>query len=217
MKMVFITFFLFFFNLLLISQQVVDEKIKNLPDGRRIKLATTRREVNPIQDMLTPGHEKHKIILQDSINKSNFEVKYYIEEYQNGNLETKGMALHPSSKSFYTNELIINRMRNNMISIILQIPGFIQSCYIPSVENYNPSVEISHFKWKIFTETPFKENVPVFLIYSENPDKDTLEKNMDRLFQSPSFKTLKDKDKMVDQIKSVTNNFYLFLYDVILK
>ena len=217
MKIVF-SIFLLFFNILAVSQQIVDEKIKTLPNGRKVKLVTTLSSERPMfQDMLTPGYERHRIILQDSINKSDFEVKYYLEEHQSDYLKTEGMALHPSSNSYYINELIINRMTNNFISIILQIPGFTQCHYIPSIDNNDFSVKTNHLKWKIFTETPFTKNVPVFVIYSENPDKDIKEKKMDRLFQSPSFKTLKDKDKIINQIKSVTDYFFIVFYDVVLK
>ena len=220
MKKILLVLFFFCFKSLCFAQQIISQRDTILPDGRRIRLVTTPRgsDNQVIQKMLTPGHQFHKIVLQDSVNKLDFEVKYFLEEYQNDNLIVNELGLHSSFKSFYNCELIINRMADEMISIIMQIPGFSRVYYIPNieVENFVPPIEKIHYKWKIFSKTLFEKSVPVFLIYNENPDEDTVEKNMEILFQSSSFQNLTNKDKIVAQIKSLTDHFYLLLYDVIL-
>ena len=210
MKMVFLVSFFFCFISLSIAQQIVSEKYI-VKDDQKYKIVTTRKGVNPIQDMLTSGHQIQKIFLQDSVNKLDFNLKYYLEEYQNGNnIKTEDKALHSSFNSTYICELTINRMTNNMLSIVIQRPGFDEVIYIPPVEN-------SRFKWKIFSKTPFNKNVPVFLVYRENPDEDFLENKIEKLFQSSAFVSLNDKDKIIERIKSTLDNFYMFFYDVMLR
>ena len=221
MKKLFIYSFFFFITSLTIAQEIVNEKTV-IKDGKTYKVVTTKKgEGSPIpSDMLTPGHETHKIRLQDSINKSDFNVKFYLEEYSNSDVKSEDKALHSSFRSIYVNEIIINRMTSNLLSIIMQTPSFTWVYYVPDIpditkENFVQRLEEKNrYKWKIFPETPFEKNVPVFLIYEENQEEDVLEKKIDGLFTSSSFKNLKDKDAIVRQIKTVINNFYLFLYDV---
>lgn len=211
MKRIFITLFFIFYTSILFAQQIINERTY-YKDGKEIKLVTTRRgdKYNPFQEMLTPGHETKKIRMQDSINNSDFEVKFYLEKYVNNVVEKEDKALHTSFKSTYVNELIINRMTNDWLSIFMQTPSFNWAYYLYPEEN-------SRYKWKIFKETPFEKDVPIFLIYCENPDDDSTEKNIEKLFTSPSFINLNDKDKIVKQIKAISDHFYLFLYDVISK
>jgi len=215
MKILFITLF-FSLTSLSIAQQIVNERdfieaLERWPGEGEIRVVTTRiDEGSSWQDKLTPGHEIKKVNLKAEINKSDFDVKYFLEEYLNNHVKTEDMAWHSSFRSSYVGEIIINRMTDNRLSIIMQSPAYIAFRYMLPKEK-------SHYKWKIFTETPFEKNAPVCLIYSENPDDTTLEQKVEKLFSSPSFKNLKDKDIIAEQIKTVTNHFYLFLYDVIIK
>jgi len=216
MKTIFITFILFLITLSSFSQNIIDEKTKTLSDGRVVRLVTTLHgEGTNFMDGLI-GYENLKILLTNPINKRDFKVRYYLEEYKSDTLFTKEIALHSSSKLSYINEITIGRMANNMLMILLQIPGFTQVYYLPSVEVHDPSVLIKNFKWRFFSDLPLSSKTPILLIYNESLEDDTFEKKFDSLFQSLSFKNLRGKDKIVHQIKSVTDNFYMIFYDVIL-
>jgi len=214
MKNILIILFVLLFCLLTTMAQqnkndIIEALVRYPPVDETIKVVTTKiGEGNPILDLLTPGHEIKKIRLRDSINKSDFDIRYYLEEYLNNQLKTEDMVLHSSDRSSYLCEIIINRVKDNRLSFIIQIPTWTTIRYMLPKEN-------SNYKWKVFTETPFDKHVPVFLIYSEHKDDNTIEQKVEKLFASPSFKNLKDKDKMAQQIKTVLNHFYLFAYDVI--
>ena len=211
MKKLFITLLFLSFVSFNFSQQIVNKRDTILPDGSKISVVTTLKgDGSTFREKLTPGNETVKIKLIDSINNSNFEIKYYLEEYINNQVETEVKAYHYSKNSTYFCEIIINRMTNDFLSLIIQIPDYTVFRYIFPTENKS-------FKWKIFQGTPFDKNVPIFLIYSENPLDNTLEQKINNLFISSSFVKLKDKEKIVEQIKVITNHFYLFLYDVINK
>ena len=232
MKKLFITLLFSSFASLCISQQVVNKQDTITPDGRIVRVVTTlSSESSNFRKNLTPGYETVKIRLNDSINNSNFEINYYLEEYLNNHVEKKDKAYHFSKNSTYVCELIINRTTmdslslrefseindslslneiDNFLSLIIQIPDYTITYYIKPTDNKS-------FKWKIFQGTPFDKNVPIFLIYYENPLDNTLEQKINNLFTSSSFVKLRDKEKIVEQIKAITNHFYLLLYDVITK
>jgi len=209
MKKLYITLFFFTYASLSIAQTVVTEKDTTFSDGQKNRIVTVMAGFDPVPDMLTPGHEIRKIRLQDSINKSEFDVAYFIEEYLNNHVNVNNSRLHPSF-STYISDIIINKMTDDRLSIIMQTPRYTSFFYIEPEEN-------KHFKWKIFPETPFERNVPVFLIYEEKPDSNMVEQKIEKLFATSSFKNLKGKDKVAEQIKTVTDHFYLFFYDVLLK
>jgi len=214
MKKASITLLFFLFCSLSIAQQykkdIIDALARHPPANEEIKaFATKNGKGNPILDMLTPGHEIKKIRLRELINKSDFNVRYYLEEYLNNQVKTEDMVWHSSDRSTYVGEIIINRMKDRRLSVFLQYPVWTICRYMLPKEN-------SIYKWKFFTETPFDKNVPVILIYNENQDENTIEQKVDNLFVSSSFKNLKDKDKMVQQIKIVLIHFYLLVYDIIL-
>ena len=229
MKKIFFTLLFSSFVSICFSQQVINRKDSITPDGGIVRVVTTpSSERSNFRKNLTPGYETVKIRLNDSINNSNFEIKYYLEEYLNNHMEKKDKANHFSKNSTYVCEIIINRMTkdllslsekdffsslseiNDFLSLIIQTPGYTITSYIKPTENKS-------FKWKIFQGTPFDKNVPIFLIYYENPLDNTLEQKINNLFTSSSFVKLRDKEKIVEQIKVITNHFYLFLYDVINK
>ena len=210
MKILLFTSICLLFYSLSIAQEIVSEKTF-VKYGMEVKTISTRAGTyNPIKSVLTPGNETHKIRMKDSINNSGFEVLYYLEEYQNDNVERTNKEKHSSYGSSYTCEIIINRMENKRLSLFVQTPSFTQAHYIFPKEN-------KRFKWKIFPETPFGKNVPVFLIYCERPDDDTLETGINNLFESLTSKNQLNKDEIVKQIKSLTDHYYLFLYDVLQK
>jgi endonuclease V-like protein UPF0215 family len=73
------------------------------------------------------------------------------------------------------------------------------------------------FKWNVFTATPLGKEIPVLLMYEEHPNGNPLEKNITKLFESASFKNIKDKKELIKKIQAETASFYLLFYDVIIK
>jgi hypothetical protein len=170
-------------------------------------VATKRGEWSPLS-MLSPDYKACKIRLQDSINNSNFEVRFYIEAYNRDSTRIKDRAFFPSVKSKFVCEVIPDILKNNSLILLIMTPEIKAAYYIQGSDH-------KHFKWKSFSEMSFGKDIPVFFIYEENRGEDLLEKKIDRLFESPSFRKLKTRKSIVEKIKPVTGSFYFFYYDVI--
>jgi hypothetical protein len=197
-----------------IAQHTLDDHLRQFPSatvtkkGNGIAVVTTKRDEGSPLSMLSSGYKACKIRLQDSINNSNFEVRFYIEEYNRDSTRIKDRAFFHSTQSKFVCEVIPDIMKNDSLVLLIMTPGIIAYYYIRDKEN-------KRFKWKYFSGTPFGKDVPVFFIYEENKGEDLLEKKIDLLFESPAFRKLKTKSAVVEKIKPITDSFYFFYYDVI--
>ena len=204
-----------FFTLHIASSQIIGEHSIGGNGNIRV-VGTPRGTYDPMQRLLTDGHQSHQIRLQDMENSVNFNVIYYFKEFKNGTSRFRQEVQEISSAGFssvnarHTNVMTITRTPVGHLAIFNQTPGERAAVYIFATDN-------EHFKWQLFpeTETPFAKRVPVWLVFNESADEDTLEKRVAALFESPAFQELKEIDEMVEQIQTVLHHFYIYFYDVI--
>jgi hypothetical protein len=170
-------------------------------------VTTKKGEWSPL-NMLSSDYKAYKIRLQDSINNSNFEARFYMEEYNRDSSRIKDRAFFHSEKSKFVCEVISDTIKSDSLILLIMAPGVIPMYYIQGKEN-------KRFKWKYFSGTPLDKDVPVFFIYEENKGEDLLEQKINKLFETPAFKKLKTKSAIVDKIKPIIDSFYFFYYDII--
>lgn len=187
-----------------IAQQIEDVKIIG-----NIKIVTTKRDAPSLLNIEPPDYQSYKIKLRDSINNSSFDVMFFLETYNKDVYNTEDRMFYNSTNSKFICEVILNITHYGDLQILFQTPEHTFASYIRGVNN-------NYFKWNAFTQTPFRRNVPVLLIYKENPNENLIEKKMNKLFESFSFKNLTKKDEIVEKIKSITDSFYILSYDVLL-
>jgi hypothetical protein len=170
-----------------------------------------RGERPPIVNyMLSSGYKAHKIRLSDSIHHASFYVKFYVEEYRKDSVITHEPIFFESAKYSFISEILPGIMPDNVLLLHISTPA-------TEVARYFHPKDGGRFKWNVFTSTPLGKEVPVLLMYEEYPDGNPLEINIAKLFESASFKDIKDKKALIKKIQGETASFYILFYDVMIK
>jgi hypothetical protein len=193
------------------AQEEGRERIFTTKEGQKIKTVTGKRGEQPpiINYMLSSGYKAFKIRVSDSIRQSPFLVKFYVEEHRKDSVITHEPIIFDSAKSGFVSEILPGITQEGVLFLHISAPGV-------GVARYFPPKDGGRFKWNIFTATPPEKEVPVLLMYEEKPEGSPTEKNITKLFESASFKNIKDKKTLVKKIQAETASFYLLFYDVII-
>jgi hypothetical protein len=212
MKIIFLTLCFLAFLSSAVAQEEGPGKIITTKDGKKIKTVTMPRGGQPpiISYMLSSGYKAYKIRLHDSIRQSSFDVKFYVEEYRKDSIITHEPTFLEAAKSRFIAEILPGITPEGRMFLHIRTPEF-------GIARYFQPKDGGRFKWNVFTETPLGKEVPSLLMYEEKPDNSQMEENITKLFESASFKNLKDKKDIVKKIQTETASFYLLLYDVIYK
>jgi hypothetical protein len=212
MKIIFFTFCFFVFLSSVVAQEEGREKIITTKEGKNVKIVTSRREERaPIVNyMLSSGYKAFKVKLNDSIHHSSFYVKFYVEEYCKDSVITHRPIFFESAKSSFVSEILPGIMPDSTLLMLISSPG-------AEIARYFRPKDSGRFKWNIFTATPIGKEIPVLLMYEENLNGNPIEKNIIKLFESASFKRIKDKKALLKKIQAETASFYLLFYDIIKK
>jgi hypothetical protein len=160
--------------------------------------------------MLSSGYKAYKIRLHDSIHQSSFDVKFYVEEYDIDSVTMHEPTFLEAARSVFVSEVLPGITPDGALFLHIKTPEF-------GIARYFQPKDSGRFKWQIFTATPFGKEVPVLLMYEEQPDGNQTEEKITGLFESASFKKLRDKKTIVKKIQAEAASFYLLFYDVITK
>ncbi|MDR1169927.1 MAG: hypothetical protein LBK97_03735 [Prevotellaceae bacterium] len=212
MKIIFFTCCFLTFLSSAVAQEEGPGKIITTKDGQKIKTVTLPRGAQPpiIQYMISSGYKAFKVRLHDSIHRSSFDVKFYVEEYCKDSVITHEPIFLEAARSLFVSEILPGITPDGALFLHIRTPEF-------GIARYFQPKDSGRFKWQIFTATPLGKEVPVLLMYEEQSDGNRTDEKITGLFESVSFKKLRDKKAIVKKIQAETASFYLLFYDVITK
>jgi hypothetical protein len=212
MKIIFFTCCFFAFLSSAAAQEEGQGRIFTTKEKKKIKTVTMGRGERPpiVNNMLSSGYKAFKVRLSDSIRHTSFFVKFYVEEYRKDSVITHEPLFFESARYSFISEILPGITPDSVLLLLISTPGVEMARY------FHPKYG-GRFKWNIFTATPLGEEVPVLLMYEENPTGNPIEKNINKLFESASFKNIKDKKDLIKKIQVETVSFYLLFYDIIIK